>query len=120
MCSHSDSRNPFLGQSKAQLQSALLQRLAALADLRSESRQYRDRLSSVRSKLQETQHEIELIQFSLEQDKVVSFPAPVKLPEPEERGERILGRWGQVTYQTQEPAEPKSKRPPTKIRSLSR
>jgi len=127
MCNHKlskDSRNsgnPFLGQSKGQLQSALLSRLAAIADLRSESRRYRDRLTSVRSELQQAQYEIELIQFSLEQEKVVAFPTPAVAPvEEPARGERILGRWGQVSYQSPEPAKPKSQRPPTKIRSLSR
>jgi hypothetical protein len=59
-------KNPFLDLSRTRLQDELLNRLADISFLRKESKIYRDRLSRVRSELQQTQFEIEQIQKALD------------------------------------------------------
>lgn len=102
--------NPHLGKSKRDLKDMLLARLNELANLRTESRRYREGLALSRSLLAEVEFEIRQLQDALENTSVVQFPAQ---PEPV-RPPRQIGRWGAVSYEapasTPAPAREKNKR----------
>jgi len=91
------SSNPFLGISKSLLQQSLLDRLALLSCLRTDSKRCRERLANIRSELHQTEQELRQIQVALHTDKVAQFPKPKPIEEPEVK--RVIGRWGKVTYE---------------------
>jgi hypothetical protein len=90
--------NPFLGQSKATQQAALLKTLEEIANLRADSRRYRELISTVRSGLKHFQTQLEQIQEALTIENVLAFPVAVKEEAPQPK--RRLGRWGAVRYTT--------------------
>jgi hypothetical protein len=106
------SQNPFNGLSKTTLQSALLENLNAIAELKKESRTYRRRLSEVRSILQLKQFQLRQIQHALELPSVLNLPQPVLPVEPQLK--RKFGRWGKVTWELESPSEDSSKTNPLK------
>lgn len=87
----------FEGLSHALLQETLLSKLNEQANLKSESRHLRDRLSTIRSALAAVKHEISQIEHFLSLPNVLGFPMSKATAEPELK--RKIGRWGKVTYE---------------------
>jgi hypothetical protein len=90
--------NPFLGRSRISLQDAFLKTLGDISNLRKESIHYRDRLRAAKEAIKLARIELEQIEFAIAQEKVVAFPEPVVPPEVP-TVERVIGRWGKVTYE---------------------
>jgi hypothetical protein len=67
--------NPFDGLSHISLQDARLNRLNRLANLRKESEQLREKLSTCRSSLQAAQFELDQIKHCLDAEQVIPFKA---------------------------------------------
>lgn len=95
---NSDHLNPFIGRSRIHLQDAFLKTLGTIANLQKESKQYRGRLQSVKEAMKFAKLELEQIDFAIAQSKVVGFPEPVVPPELPTI-QRVIGRWGKVTYE---------------------
>ena len=90
--------NPFLGRSRISLQDAFLKTLGDISNLRKESSHYRDRLRAVKEAIKLAKLELEQIEFAISQEKVVAFPEAIVPPEVP-TVERVIGRWGKVTYE---------------------
>ena len=65
--------NPFDSLSKTSLDDALLNRLNQLANLKHESREYRRKLSEIRSELHRVEYELTQIQSVINAREVIPF-----------------------------------------------